>query len=82
MDDEIESILYIAREVSGKSVLAASLSQLIYYVVFKIPPLRINEGHKATDWGDLGNPLWKGRLRIIEKSESVTIQFEDASTGK
>ncbi|KAF8623554.1 hypothetical protein AX15_006325 [Amanita polypyramis BW_CC] len=66
MDDEIESILYIAREVS----------------VFKIPPLRVNEGHRASDWGDLGNPLWKGRLRIIERSEGVTIQFEDASTGE
>lgn len=66
MDDDIESILYIAREVS----------------VFKIPPLRVNEGHKATDWGDLANPLWKGRLRIIERSEGVSLQFEDAVTGE
>ncbi|KAF8720577.1 hypothetical protein AX14_010921 [Amanita brunnescens Koide BX004] len=66
MDDDIESILFIAREVS----------------VFKIPPLRVNEGHKASDWGDLGNPLWKGRLRIIERSEGVSVQFEDATTGE
>ncbi|KAF8350608.1 adaptin ear-binding coat-associated protein 1 [Amanita rubescens] len=64
-DDDIESILYIAREVS----------------VFKIPPLKVNEGHRASDWGDLGNPLWKGRLRIIERSQGVGIQFEDATTA-
>ncbi|KAK2466826.1 hypothetical protein APHAL10511_001084 [Amanita phalloides] len=66
MDDDIESILYIAREVS----------------VFKIPPLRVNEGYKASDWGDLASPLWKGRLRIIERSEGVSLQFEDATTGE
>ncbi|KAJ7074096.1 hypothetical protein C8F01DRAFT_8215 [Mycena amicta] len=40
MDDEIESILYIGREVS----------------VFKIPPLKKNEGHRAGEWGDLAAP--------------------------
>ncbi|KAL0946811.1 hypothetical protein HGRIS_012980 [Hohenbuehelia grisea] len=65
-DDEIESILYICREVS----------------VYKIPPLRANEGHRANDWGDLAQPLWKGRLRIIEKSSGATILFEDSSTGE
>ncbi|EKM55326.1 uncharacterized protein PHACADRAFT_255870 [Phanerochaete carnosa HHB-10118-sp] len=63
-EDEIESILYIGREVS----------------VFKIPPLKKNEGHRAQEWGDLGNPLWKGRLRIIERKSGVAIQFEDVST--
>ncbi|KIP12324.1 hypothetical protein PHLGIDRAFT_27452 [Phlebiopsis gigantea 11061_1 CR5-6] len=65
-EDEVESILYIGREVS----------------VFKIPPLKKNEGHRAQEWGDLGSPLWKGRLRIIERSNGVTIQFEDATTGE
>ncbi|KAF7791344.1 hypothetical protein EIP86_002358 [Pleurotus ostreatoroseus] len=65
-EDEIESILYIGREVS----------------VYKIPPLKANEGHRAQEWGDLGNPLWKGRLRIIERSKGVSIQFEDATTGE
>ncbi|KAI0345295.1 adaptin ear-binding coat-associated protein 1 NECAP-1 [Trametopsis cervina] len=65
-EDEIESVLYIGREVS----------------VFKIPPLKKNEGHRAQEWGDLGQPLWKGRLRIIERSAGVTIQFEDATTGE
>lgn len=65
-EDEIESILYIGREVS----------------VYKIPPLKKNEGHRAQEWGDLGNPLWKGRLRIIERKSGVAIQFEDANTGE
>ncbi|THH06708.1 hypothetical protein EW145_g3893 [Phellinidium pouzarii] len=65
LDDEIESILYICREVS----------------VYKIPPLKANEGHRAQDWGDLASPLWKGRLRIIEKSAGITLRFEDATTG-
>ncbi|KAJ7149349.1 adaptin ear-binding coat-associated protein 1 [Mycena filopes] len=66
MDDEIESILYIGREVS----------------VYKIPPLKANEGHRAGEWGDLGLPLWKGRLRIIEKSAGAALMFEDGSTGE
>ncbi|GLB34788.1 putative adaptin ear-binding coat-associated protein 1 NECAP-1 [Lyophyllum shimeji] len=66
MEDEIESILYIAREVS----------------VYKIPPLKANEGHRANEWGDLAQPLWKGRLRIIEKSQGVALQFEDSQTGE
>ena len=44
--------------------------------------MKVNEGHRASDWGDLGNPLWKGRLRIIERSQGVGIQFEDATTGE
>ncbi|KAF9792826.1 hypothetical protein BJ322DRAFT_1031572 [Thelephora terrestris] len=64
-EEEIESILYMCREVS----------------VFKIPPLKKNEGHRAQEWGDLGNPLWKGRMRIIEKGAGVTIKLEDPTTG-
>ncbi|KAF5380987.1 hypothetical protein D9615_004112 [Tricholomella constricta] len=66
IEDEIESILYIAREVS----------------VYKIPPLKANEGHRANEWGDLAQPLWKGRLRILEKSKGAAIQFEDGQTGE
>ncbi|KAI9571377.1 hypothetical protein HD554DRAFT_2017061 [Boletus coccyginus] len=66
LEDEIVSILYIAREIS----------------VYKIPPLKANEGHRANDWGDLADPLWKGRLRIVEKAGSATLLFEDSQTGK
>ncbi|GBE81699.1 hypothetical protein SCP_0400700 [Sparassis crispa] len=65
-EEEIESILYIGREVS----------------VYKIPPLKKNEGHRAQEWGDLAQPLWKGRLRIVERSSGLTLQFEDPSTGE
>lgn len=65
-EEDIESILYIAREIS----------------VYKIPPLKANEGHRANEWGDLAKPLWKGRLRIIETSKGVSLQFEDAQTGE
>ncbi|GJJ12348.1 hypothetical protein Clacol_006589 [Clathrus columnatus] len=71
LDDEIESILYIAREISGKNEL-----------VFKVPPLRSNEGYRATEWGDLSQPLWKGRLRIVETSQGVAIRLEDVQTGE
>ncbi|KAI0282705.1 hypothetical protein BC826DRAFT_1063743 [Russula brevipes] len=64
--DEIESILYIAREIS----------------VYRIPPLKANEGHRAQEWGDLAQPLWKGRMRVVEKSDSVSLLFEDAQTGE
>ncbi|KAG6898276.1 hypothetical protein C0992_000721 [Termitomyces sp. T32_za158] len=66
VEEEIESILYIAREVS----------------VYKIPPLKVNEGHRANEWGDLAQPLWKGRLRIIERSTGAALQFEDSQTGE
>jgi hypothetical protein len=36
---------------------------------------------QAADWG-LANPLWKGRLRILERgSTGVTILLEDSQTG-
>ncbi|KAF9527028.1 adaptin ear-binding coat-associated protein 1 NECAP-1 [Crepidotus variabilis] len=66
LSEEIESILYIAREVS----------------VYKIPPRVANEGYRANDWGDLAEPLWKGRLRIIENSKGASLNLEDAQTGE
>ncbi|TEB36444.1 adaptin ear-binding coat-associated protein 1 NECAP-1 [Coprinellus micaceus] len=65
MDDDIESILYIAREIS----------------VYRIPPLKKNEGYRAGEWGDLAQPLWKGRLRVLENSKGVTLMFEDSQTA-
>ncbi|KAK0211169.1 adaptin ear-binding coat-associated protein 1 [Desarmillaria ectypa] len=66
VDDEIESILFIIREIS----------------IYKIPPLKVNAGHRAMEWGDLNNPLWKGRLKIVEKSSGASLLFEDAQTGE
>jgi len=51
--------------------------------VYKIPPLKANEGHRAGDWGDLAAPLWKGRLRFVEKGNAgATLLFEDGTTGE
>lgn len=86
MEEEIESILYIAREISG---LSWCYTGLCYYwlhhgcfLVYKIPPLTANEGHRANNWGDLASPLWKGRLRILENSKGAALHLEDAQTGE
>jgi hypothetical protein len=49
--------------------------------VYRIPPLKANEGHRAQEWGDLSQPLWKGRMRVVEKSDTVSLLFEDGQTG-
>ncbi|KAG6376306.1 adaptin ear-binding coat-associated protein 1 NECAP-1 [Boletus reticuloceps] len=66
LEDEIVSVLYIAREIS----------------VYKIPALKANEGHRANDWGDLADPLWKGRLRVVEKAGKAVLLFEDSHIGR
>jgi hypothetical protein len=53
----------------------------LLFAVYKVPPLRTNEGYRANDWGNLEEPLWKGRMRIIEASGAVTIRLEDSGTG-
>jgi hypothetical protein len=35
---------------------------------------------KAADWG-LDQPLWKGRLRILEKASMCVVVLEDGQTG-
>ena len=52
------------------------------FLVYKIPPLTANEGHRANNWGDLASPLWKGRLRILENSKGAALHLEDAQTGE
>lgn len=80
--DDIESVLYIAREVSGASFHSGHpFLNLTTSVVYKIPPRTANEGYRANDWGDLGSPLWKGRLRILENSKGAVLQLEDSQTG-
>ena len=82
MDEEIDSILYIAREISGNPLGARARIRLSNSdVVYRIPPLNANEGYRANDWGDLACPLWKGRLRIIENSKGASLNLEDAQTG-
>lgn len=52
-----------------------------FLAVYRIPPLNVNEGYRANDWGDLAAPLWKGRLRILENSKGAALQLEDPQTG-
>ncbi|KAG8823845.1 hypothetical protein FRC19_003033 [Serendipita sp. 401] len=49
--------------------------------VYRVPPMESMDGYKAAEWG-LENPLWKGRIRVIEKESSgVVILLEDGQTG-
>jgi hypothetical protein len=74
MDDTLESVLFIAREV----------------MVYKIPPRTSTLGHKADSWNNAPDSLiWRGRLRIIETStlgddataSQVALRLEDGSSG-
>ncbi|ORY55548.1 adaptin ear-binding coat-associated protein 1 NECAP-1 [Leucosporidium creatinivorum] len=70
MDDAYESVLFVAREC----------------YVYRIPPRTSAEGYRAASWGDMGQPLWRGRLRVLEKGSDVPskcfIRLEDANTGE
>ncbi|KAI9292452.1 adaptin ear-binding coat-associated protein 1 NECAP-1 [Neoconidiobolus thromboides FSU 785] len=48
--------------------------------VYQIPPLIRSEGHRASNW-NVENFLWKGRLRICNINEQLTIKLEDSITG-
>ena len=76
------SILVGKFQVSWASSSSCDGTHDAYDTVYKIPPLKANEGHRAQEWGDLAQPLWKGRIRIVERSSGVALQFEDATTGK
>ena len=63
-----------------KSLRKCSLSRRS--LVYKVPTRTTLAGYKAGEWGDLAQPLWKGRMRIIETSKSCAIRLEDANTGE
>ncbi|KAK9451806.1 uncharacterized protein V1518DRAFT_409591 [Limtongia smithiae] len=57
-------------------------------LVYQIPPLRAAAGYRATDW-DVTRPLWKGRLRVLERSDggdtaplNCELRLEDVNTGE
>ncbi|KAF8935188.1 Adaptin ear-binding coat-associated protein 2 [Dissophora ornata] len=64
-DQDYESVLLVVREC----------------YVYKVPPLSSSRGHKAADWGDVDEPLWRGRLRIIAQGKKCFIRLEDGKTG-
>ncbi|GAA6029964.1 hypothetical protein JCM8097_009191 [Rhodosporidiobolus ruineniae] len=68
--DEYESVLFISRDV----------------YVYQIPPRTSNAGYRAADWGEMTEPMWRGRLRVIEKGSDIPtkciLQLEDKETGE
>lgn len=80
------SLSYISHEKS--QVITVVLNPVVntdrtcgLRIVYKIPPLKVNEGYRANEWGNLSEPLWKGRLRIVEKGTTAALLFEDNQTG-
>jgi len=49
--------------------------------VYRVPPRTTAAGYRAGDWGDMSQPLWSGRLRVVEHAETCEIRLEDGTTG-
>ncbi|KAI5481620.1 adaptin ear-binding coat-associated protein 2 [Pseudohyphozyma bogoriensis] len=68
--DDYETVLYVAREV----------------YVYRIPARTSTEGYRAANWGDMGEPLWKGRLRVVEQGSDIPskafVRLEDPNSGE
>ena len=61
---------------------AAGLYSAREVYVYRIPPRTSVGGCRAADWGDMEKHLWKGRMRVMERSESCEIRLEDADSGE
>ncbi|KAI6194754.1 UBC core domain-containing protein [Aphelenchoides besseyi] len=48
--------------------------------MFRIPPLGVSKGHKASEW-NLDAPDWTGRLRLVSIGDKLEIRLEDKNTG-
>ncbi|SGZ05970.1 BQ5605_C031g10905 [Microbotryum silenes-dioicae] len=70
MEEDYESVLFVARDAH----------------VYRIPPRTSTEGYRAANWGDMGAPLWRGRLRVVEKGSGTpttcAVRLEDADSGE
>ncbi|BGO88870.1 hypothetical protein NBRC10512_002226 [Rhodotorula toruloides] len=68
--EDYESALFISRDV----------------YVYQIPPRTSNAGYRAAEWGEMTEPMWRGRLRVIEKGSEVPtkcfINLEDKDSGE
>ena len=73
MTDEIESILFIAREVMGESTGGHTLAALM--IVYQVPPRTSASGYKASDW-NVESFVWKGRLRVLEIGPKCELRLE------
>ncbi|GAA5931284.1 hypothetical protein JCM1841_003779 [Sporobolomyces salmonicolor] len=67
-----------------ESVLFASGRDGVY--VYQIPPRQSNAGYRAAEWGEMTEPMWRGRLRVMEKGSEVPtkcfINLEDKDSGE
>lgn len=89
LSDEIESVLFVGKEVLGMLLPLIVLNRLTWlirstlprYSVYRVPPRTSNEGYKAAEWNGQG-VLWKGRIRIMEKGTKCEIRLEDPNTGE
>ena len=84
LSDEIESILFIAREVmgelSGSGVASSDETRVIataqlYSTVYQVPHRTTTSGYKAADW-NVEAFLWKGRLRALEIGSRCELRLE------
>ncbi|GAA5979217.1 hypothetical protein JCM10908_002842 [Rhodotorula pacifica] len=68
--DDYESVLFVSRDV----------------YVYQIPPRTSNAGYRAAEWGEMSEPMWRGRMRVIEKGSEIPtscfINLEDANSGE
>ncbi|GAA6015611.1 hypothetical protein JCM10207_008143 [Rhodosporidiobolus poonsookiae] len=68
--DDLESVLFVCKEA----------------YVYQIPPRTSNAGYRAAEWGEMTEPMWRGRLRVIERGSEpptvCTIQLEDKDSGE
>ena len=77
LNDEIESILFIAREVMGECEARVDSCRRSSrdFAVYRVPPATSTAGVKAADW-DVEQFIWKGRLRVIETGSKCELKLE------
>lgn len=49
--------------------------------VYRVPPRTSAAGYRAAEWGDTSQPLWTGRMRVLEHADTCEIRLEDGQTG-
>lgn len=88
LSDEIESVLFICREVMGESrdlrrgspgpSLPRNAEQEWRWadgIVYQVPPRTSSSGYKAADW-NVESFVWKGRLRVMEVGDRCELRLE------
>lgn len=71
LTDEIESVLFVCREVMGESNKHPNWLTAVY----QVPPRTSVSGYKAAEW-NVESFMWKGRLRVLEIGPKCEIKLE------